>query len=74
MPWWSINPASEPPQAVNLAASSLGTTPDEITGSELAEAYNQAESNIDTWSNSAQIEKGWDAKTFDSLFDEEEAD
>lgn len=43
MPWNSINPASEPESSVRLAAHIIGVTPENITSTQLADAYNQVE-------------------------------
>lgn len=43
MTWNSINPASEPESSVRLAAHIVGVAPEDITPTQLANAYNQVE-------------------------------
>jgi hypothetical protein len=74
MSWISINPKSEPPQAVNAAAAAIGADPQNITPVELAEAYNQVEEYTQAASQSTPANTGssWNAKAWDDIFSEED--
>lgn len=70
MAWLSINPASESTAAVNLAAHVVGTTPEDITPTEMAHAYNQVEESQSGAQDSDRVNHFVEALS--SLFDDED--
>ncbi len=72
MTWLSINPKSESYAAVKLAAHIIGTTPEDITPSEMADAYNQVEDSAQPGRIQEDERVNHFVDALSSIFDEED--
>ena len=70
MSWLSINPNTEPAQALKLAAHIIGSVTEKITPEELADAYNSVEfpDQLLTAEDSANLDQLLDG-VFDAFSD-----